>query len=133
MKDLLQKVSLIKSKILTVMLMLMVFIGQTAAATNDSCHMNTVNQNIHLSMDTTSHIAQDTVSHIVKSGSVTQSNMSDCCTQDCNCPLGDCSSVLLLSSPHQNWEMIALQKKAGRLFLVTRQSTTTLYRPPISL
>lgn len=115
------------------MLMLIVFIGQATAATNNSCQMNTIDQNIHLSMDVTRHISKDMVSHKNMSGSETQSDMNGCCLQDCNCPLGDCSSVMLLSSPHHDWEMIALQKKRNHHFLVVIQFPSGLYRPPISL
>ncbi|PCI51447.1 MAG: hypothetical protein COB49_01635 [Alphaproteobacteria bacterium] len=120
----------IKSKILAVMLVLMVFIGQATAATSNSCQMD---QNIHLSIAVTSRITKDTVIHINMLGSETLSSMDDCCAQDSDCPLGDCSSVMLLSSPHHLWEVITLQRKGDRPFLVARQSPTTLYRPPISL
>ena len=111
----------------------MVFIGQAAATTSASCQMNTTDQNIHLSMDTTNHITKDMVNHINIPNSETQSSMDDCCAQDCDCTLGGCSSVMLLSSLHHVWEVITLQKKGDRPFLITTQSPTTLYRPPISL
>jgi len=115
------------------MLVLMVFIGQATAATSASCQMNTNDQNIHQSMDTTNHNAKDMVNHIIITDTETQSSMDDCCAQDCNCTLDGCSSVMLLSSPHHVWEVIALQTKSDRSFLVARQSPTSLYRPPISL
>jgi len=123
----------IKNKILVVMLMLMVFIGQTANATNASCQMD-ISQNIHLDMDTTNRSAKDMINHIIIIDTATQSFMDDCCIQDCDCALGGgCSSVILLSSPHQDWEVVTLQRKGNYPYLVTRQPLTTLYRPPISL
>ena len=123
----------IKSNILTVVLMFMVFVGQASATTSGSCQMNTKDQNIHLSMETTNHITKDMAAHIGMSGSATQSSMDDCCAQDCDCALGGCSLVMLLPSPHHAWEVIALKKMGRHPFLVTRQSPPTLYRPPISL
>jgi len=126
-------VFLIKNKILAIMFMLMVFIGQSAAATNDSCHMSAMDQNNHLSSHTTRHMTQNIAPHNRLSDSATPSSLDDCCAPDCNCPMGGCTFALLLASPHHVWEVIGLQKMGDRPFLVTRQSPTTLYRPPISL
>jgi len=107
------------------MLMLMVFIGQATAASNDSCQMSAIDQNNHLAM-------ADMVNPVNLPDSETGQTMNDCCNHDCNCPLGDCSSVALISSPHHGREMIAFKKNSPHPFLLARQFPAALYRPPIS-
>lgn len=114
-------------------MVLMVFSGQATAASNDACQIMTLDQNNHMMMDKITPIPQEMANHISAMGAEFPSDAADCCPQDCTCPLGDCASIMLLSFPTHGGEMVALQKNSQRLFLITKQFPTTLFRPPISL
>ncbi|PCJ31823.1 MAG: hypothetical protein COA93_10355 [Alphaproteobacteria bacterium] len=107
----------IKNKILVVMLMLMVFIGQTANATNASCQMD-ISQNIHLDMDTTNRSAKDMINHIIIIDTATQSFMDDCCIQDCDCALG--------GGVHQLYYCLPLIK-TGKWLPFNERATTRIW------
>lgn len=119
------------------MLVLMVFIGQAAAAANESCQMSTEKQRSEQSMDAPCMTSIDQSTNIMNDvescSSQSKTNMAEYCDQECNCPSGDFASAILLTIPESCREVASLQKNSKSPFLVIKQFPTTLYRPPISL
>lgn len=114
----------LKSKFLTVMLMVLVFVGPAAANTIVPCQHDTEPQLTMTSMAPAVLLTLDRAD--------TASDMIDCCYQDGDCPMGDCGSVMLFSASVQAWDLITLQKNTSANLLVLYRSPPSLYRPPIT-
>ncbi len=140
---------IVKSKILAIMLMLLISVGQTASAAEASCNMDinqvTMEQDRDVScmkdMDMASQdrSGQDR-SGQDRSGTATNdttdcgnSSMAEYCNYNCHCPSGDVTSAILLATPDSGRDMAALRKNTKNPYLIIMQFPTALYRPPISL
>lgn len=123
---------LMKSKILTVMLLVLAFLGQAASATVVPCEQNPGLQTVYPSMTTMTHSDSSANDDAGSLDIDRQSDMADCCEPDGNCPSGGCITAMLPSIPGHNWEVAELQKDSPSQFLVLGQSPLSLYRPPIS-
>lgn len=129
MKGLLSIMLLLESRILAVMVVLMVFIGQANAVTVSACQINMKNQSVTQSMRMVDH-SSVTVS---EDDSLSAPKMSDCCDQNCACSSGNCAPAVMLPVSYDDRDVIPLQKNTAPQLLIPEQSSTSLYRPPISL
>jgi len=101
----------IYGKIRLILLIFLIFIGQAPAVSAEPCEM----------MDMSACDSDMTTS------------MSDCCDEDCDCPTGHLSAVILHMPLSLEGKIISIQKNSAPLFLVVSQFSSTLYRPPITL
>ncbi|VAW00500.1 hypothetical protein MNBD_ALPHA01-844 [hydrothermal vent metagenome] len=130
---------IVKNKILAIILMLLVSVGQTASAAEVSCNMDinqvTMEQDMDVScmkdMDMSSQNRPDDAADDTTDCS--NANMAEYCDLNCHCPSGDVTSAILLATPNGSWEMALLQKNTKSPYLIIMQFPTALYRPPISL
>jgi len=117
--------NVIKHNLLIVILVLLTFIGQAIASTAVPCHqMN--------AMDMSSQ-QMAMMDHSMASDNQANEGMikADCCQQDCNCPLGISASATLSTSLTIEYLAFSSQKIAQYSNLLSSQSLTSLYRPPI--
>ena len=56
----------------------------------------------------------------------------DCCQDECKCPMNGCVSLSFLLNTHTSSKAIAEQKILQLPSLLQSQSSSSLYRPPIS-
>lgn len=123
--------SYIKGKIIAVLLVLLVFVGQTASADAMSCQMDT---EISVAInDTASTEHPECPSNDMDSYNLLNDmNSSECCVEDCGCPIGNLVSAILFSSPQNDWADLTFQGNGARPFLVVSHPLSTLFRPPIA-
>ncbi|MCF6196255.1 MAG: hypothetical protein L3J50_06075 [Emcibacter sp.] len=121
----------IKSKIFAILLVLLVFVGQTASADVMSCQMDA---EIAVAADNATPTEHPEWNIDDMDSYSLQADMdgSECCLEDCGCPVGNLVSAILLNSPQHKWASPSFQKNSARSFLVVSQSPSTLFRPPIA-
>ena len=114
--------TIIKSKILMVLLLL-VFIGQVTAASAISCETDQQNQSMMID-----HSQHDMNNQANDSSS---SQTDDCCADNSSCPMSSCISIAL--PPLYASFSVASVSDTFQLpiNLALSQSLTSLYRPPI--
>ncbi|PHZ85774.1 hypothetical protein [Paremcibacter congregatus] len=127
-----------KANILALLMMLLVFTGQTVSASALSCPMNSTHHNIsaaksNLNTDAPcmDNMNQDASCPVPVAIPAEHSDLSSCCDQDCVCPVGDLSSALLTTTPENDLDAPPLQQYRVRSFSIVRNFPKTLYRPPI--
>jgi len=121
----------IKSKVFAVLLVLLVFIGQTASAEAMSCQMDT---EISVAADNTTSTEHPecTIDDMDPYSLQADMNGSECCLEDCGCPVGNLVSAILLNSPHHKWIPPSFRKNSPRPFLMVGDPpSSALFRPPI--
>ncbi|PCJ41610.1 MAG: hypothetical protein COA81_06870 [Alphaproteobacteria bacterium] len=123
--------SYIKGKIIAVLLVLLVFVGQTATADAMSCQMDA---EISVAInDTASTEHPECPSDDMGSYNLlADMDSSGCCLEDCGCPIGNLVSAILFSSPQNDWATLTFQENGARPFLVVSHPLSTLFRPPIA-
>lgn len=109
-----------KNKSLLIPVFLLIFLGQSIAASAIPCQMDmttTIDQSIDQTIDHSTHnMAPDSIN----------------CGLDCKCPMASCVSVVITSI-----DSLVLAQQPSMKFLLlasqhTTQSLTSLYRPPIT-
>ncbi|MFT5452825.1 MAG: hypothetical protein ACI9N9_002323 [Enterobacterales bacterium] len=116
------------NKSLLIPVFLLIFLGQSIAASAIPCQMDmtttidqaisqTIDHNIDHNIDHSAHnMAQDTTN----------------CGLDCDCPMASCVSVVITSIDN----LVVTQQPPIKFLLLssqhTTQSLTSLYRPPIT-
>ncbi len=117
----------IKNKVLTVVVMLLVFVGQAMASSASPCLMDNNSQSDNPTM--MNHLGHD----MGASEMASDSGDLDCCDQDCACLMSSCAPVALLSLAYNGTDsVVASQKTRQFLYLVKNQYSDSLFRPPIS-
>jgi hypothetical protein len=122
---------LIKQKLVTYVLLLMVFAAQSLLPTVMACQMpdqapatDPVLMTNHAEMDHTTHfMAEDTQSHAMSG--------DDCCQLDCSCPTGSCSAVAVVTTSNADEVHMSSQKIALLSARLIVQSPNLPFRPPI--
>jgi hypothetical protein len=112
------------NKALLIPVLLLIFLGQSIAASAIPCQMDmttTLEQTIDQSID-------NTIDH--SAHNMTPDSID--CGLDCNCPMASCVSVVITSI-----DGLVLAQQPSMKFLLlasqqTTQSLTSLYRPPIT-
>ena len=108
------------NKALLIPVLLLIFLGQSIAASAIPCQMDmttTLEQSIDQTIDHSAHnMTPDSID----------------CGLDCNCPMASCVSVVITSIDN-----LVLAQQPSKKFLLlasqqTTQSLTSLYRPPIT-
>lgn len=128
------------AKILTLVMMLTAFIGESYAALAMPCdmaqvNMQTSNHEMHNMHDMNNIDTNDHSMHMSQDEQTSdqQGHKSDCCDDNCQCPMSTVSQVSLLSSFSQI-ELLNFSKT--RLLFnqnkAKQQIPTSLYRPPIA-
>lgn len=120
-----------KHKILVVVLMLLLFMSQAIASAVVPCNMKLQKQSQNTAVTSNHTHASIHSTHIEKSSS-SEWLSCDCNTQDCQCPMGSCFSIIVPTAPTAVNTMPSSQQITASLLPVTRQIPTSLYRPPIS-
>lgn len=115
--------SLRKGRFLIVLLVLLGFVSQVVASAVMSPKMSSIHQSMPTMnmMDHSSH-AMDLVSMAA----------SDCCQQDCYCPMAGCVAAMLPTLTSYDVVISPFQISLQPLSLVVSQSLSSLYRPPIT-
>ncbi len=139
MRDYFFYMFIVKNKILAIILMLLVSVGQTATAAEVSCNMDnsqtTMEQDMDVScmkdMDMTPEVRSDDAAN--DTADCGNAGMAEYCGFDCHCPSGDVTSAILLAAPDSGRDMTSLRKNTKNPYLIIMQFPTALYRPPISL
>jgi hypothetical protein len=108
-------------KSLLIPVLLLIFLGQSLAASAVPCQMDM----------TTLNVTQQMGEGIDHSSHNMAPDSSDC-GLDCNCPMASCVSVVMTSI-----DSLVLAQQPSKKFLLlasqqTTQSLTSLYRPPIT-
>lgn len=106
-----------KAKVLVTMLTLLIFVGQSLIAAVLPCQMG------HMDM-TIAEMDHSKMDH-------DQTTMTEC-GLDCNCPMATCFSAITTNSLTIDSENNPSEKIAQPIVLASNQSSTFLYRPPIS-
>lgn len=123
---------------MTLLMMLLVFIGQTASAAVDPCQnkANSNNMSSHVMSHerdtmcpTEENINPSCMSEMTASGSASES--LDCCEQDCTCPVGDLVSAILIPLHSGGLDIMPPKKFSLSSFLTVRKIPVSLYHPPI--
>ena len=108
-----------RSKLLIVIFTILVFIGQSVAATAIPCSMTNDMQSQSDMVDHSGHDMDQDIS-------------SGDCGLDCNCPMATCLSVVVASNLDLEVEGNLSQKVSSSTVLSVTQTSTFLYRPPIT-
>ncbi|MDF1690238.1 MULTISPECIES: hypothetical protein [Cycloclasticus] len=127
--------SLNKSKVIALILLLLVFVGQSMASAVMPYQKemnNANNQSHHMTMD-----GEDDSTHLMhdmdNADLASEPNSSGCAESSCYCAMGGCSSAMLPTTVHDTAILLgSFQKNSQPPSLAISQIPTSLYRPPIS-
>lgn len=117
-----------QNKILTILLMLLVFTSQAMASIVMPCPMTM--QATTMNMDKMNH-AQHNMTQSTTPAERAETEAMDCHDQSCNCPTGHCASMALPIASNMTKAMISSAKIDQLPQLIVNQTPLSLYRPPI--
>ena len=121
------QVSLHKGRVLIVVLVLLGFISQAMASAVIPLQMPMPHQAMTM-MDHSSH----GMGTNIDAPDVVSIATSDCCKQDCYCPMMGCVSVILPTISHYDVVISLFQTSIQPPSLAISQLPISLYRPPIT-
>ena len=114
------------NKSLLIIVLLLIFIGQSIAASAIPCQMDMMTPNITQQIGNT--LDGQTIDHSGHNMAPETTN----CQLDCQCPMATCVSVVITSIN----SLVLTQQPSMKFLLLesqqTTQSLTSLYRPPIT-
>jgi len=119
----------IKSKIFTVVLVLLVLLGQATAAQAFPCKMDTNGTQEAMPKGMMDH-SDHTFDEVDNVDTVLNPDSSGCCHQDNSCFMGGCVSILLPAIPLYAGSANTRDFSQSRILTIS-QPPTSLYRPPI--
>jgi len=121
------------NKTLMVLLLCLIFIGQSMASITMFYSMTSMQSMADKSSITSSHHNMSDMSDCNKATTAySTTTTEDCCAQECDCLTSGCSTASAFTAVIHYIPEIAIENKiASATTLVTSQTPTSLYRPPI--
>ena len=121
------------NKTLMVLLLCLIFIGQSMASISMFYSMTSMQSMADTSSMTSPHHNMSDMSDCDEATTpCSTTSTEDCCAQECDCLTSGCSTASAFTTVIHYIPEIAISNKiASATTLVTSQTPTSLYRPPI--